>query len=184
MNKNLANIFGEHHGLDAKSIEFLTRALEKNNLPGFDYIEFKQSLAALSKMDMDIGTAIKSAFATASTVGLTKEKLLESALHYANVIAQEKMQFEKAVEKQIQQKVGSKLKEVAKLKKQVTAQREKIEQLEAQIKASQATIDSADEQVNKATENIKATQSNFENTHRSVLNQIESDIANFEKFLV
>ena len=48
MKKILKNIFGSHHGLDQKSVDFLINALEKNNLPGFDYIEFKQALSALS----------------------------------------------------------------------------------------------------------------------------------------
>lgn len=183
MKKTLKDLFGDHHGLDTKSVQFLMKALEKNNLPGFDYIEFKQAMSALAKMDMDIGMAIKSAFVTGSTVGLTKEKLLESALHYANVIAQEKVQFEKAVEKQIQQKVGGKLKEVEKLKKQIKAHKEKITQLQAQVEKFQKTVDSADEQVESATSKIKSTQSEFEQTHRSILNQIELDIANFEKHL-
>ena len=105
MKKSLKDLFGDHHGLDSKSVVFLMKALEKNNLPGFDYIEFKQALSALTEMNMDLGTAIKSAFVTGSTVGLTKEKLLESALHYAKIIAEEKVQFQKAVEKQIQQKI-------------------------------------------------------------------------------
>ncbi|MEM6967493.1 MAG: hypothetical protein AAF573_22205, partial [Bacteroidota bacterium] len=81
MAKNLKTIFGENHLLDEKSISFLTGALDRNNLPGFDYIEFKQSLAALAKLNMDEETAFKSAFATAATVGLTKGKLLETASH-------------------------------------------------------------------------------------------------------
>ena len=183
MKKSLKDLFGDHHGLDAKSVQFLTNALEKNNLPGFDYIEFKQALSALTDMNMDLPTAIKSAFVTGKTVGLSKEKLVESALHYANIIAQEKVQFEKAVEKQIQQKVGGKLREVEKLKKQIVEYKEKIKQLQAQVEKFQNTVDTADEQVHSATEKIKATQSGFEQTHRSILNQIELDIANFEKYL-
>ena len=79
MQKNLKNIFGNDHGLDEKSVDYLTSALAKNNLPGFDYLEFKQSLAALADLGMDEPTAIKSAFATASTVGLTKDKLVKTA---------------------------------------------------------------------------------------------------------
>ena len=42
MQKDLQSIFGQVTGLDDKSIQFLTQALSKNNLPGFDYLEFKQ----------------------------------------------------------------------------------------------------------------------------------------------
>ena len=63
-------------GLDERSLEFLTTALEKSNLPGFDYLEFKRAVAdLLSNMNMDEATAYKSAFTTvATTLGLTKGK--------------------------------------------------------------------------------------------------------------
>ena len=73
MHKKLVEIFGSHGDIDSKSVDFLAKALDKNNIPGFDYLEFKQSLTALKKMGMDAETSIKSAYATASTVGLTKE---------------------------------------------------------------------------------------------------------------
>ena len=133
MIKDLKTLFGKDHGLDQKSVDFLTNALEKNNLPGFDYIEFKQSLAALAQMNIDETTAFKSAFATASTMGLTKDKLLQTAKHYLKIVEKEKAQFELAMQKQIQQRVDSKLSEVDKLKEQILKHREKIQQLEAQI---------------------------------------------------
>ena len=79
MQKDLKSLFGATHGLDEKSLNFLVKALEKNNLPGFDYIEFKQSLGSLLSMDMLEETAFKSVFATATSVGLTKDKLLISS---------------------------------------------------------------------------------------------------------
>ncbi|MEL6868102.1 MAG: hypothetical protein AAFP19_27010 [Bacteroidota bacterium] len=124
MQKELKNLFGRAHGLDQKSVEFLTKALEKNNLPGFDYIEFKQSLGALSEMAMDESTAFKSAFATASTMGLTKAKLLETAQHYLKIIMREKTQFEAAMQKQMAHRVESKLQEVEKLKEQIVKHRQ------------------------------------------------------------
>ncbi|HNG89366.1 MAG TPA: hypothetical protein PK858_04155, partial [Saprospiraceae bacterium] len=77
-------------GLDERSLDFLTKALEKNNLPGFDYFEFKRAVATLLEMKIDEDTAFKSAFATAATVGLTKEKLLDTAGYYRNLLDKEK----------------------------------------------------------------------------------------------
>lgn len=182
MQKNLKKIFGTHHGLDEKSIDFLTKALEKNNLPGFDYIEYKQSLGALSEMDITGATAFKSAFATARTVGLTKEKLLQSAQHYKNVLKKEKEQFDAALEKQIQQRVQSKLDEVAKLRKLIEEYKAKIEQLEKKIASSQNTIDKADETIQAAKSKIESTKESFEYTLQSIFNQIDQDIENIESY--
>lgn len=183
MQKDLKTLFGKDHGLDQKSVEFLTNALEKSNLPGFDYIEFKQSLSALAAMNMDEMTAFKSAFATASTVGLTKMKLLETAEHYKKVLKDEKSQFDVALQNQMQQRVAGKQKEVEKLRSQIQQHEDKIAQLKEQISKFQATIDGADAQIDAAKQKINATQTNFETTHQSILNQIEKDIANIQTYL-
>lgn len=183
MQKNLKTIFGKDHGLDDKSVEFLTKALEKNNLPGFDYIEFKQSLAALSSMNLDEETAFKSAFATASTMGLTKSKLTDSAAHYKKVLIKEKSQFEVAMQNQLKQRVDGKVKEVEKLKAQIVKHQEKIQQLQQQIDQYQHTIDGADAQINEAKEKIEGTKQGFDTAHQSILNQIEKDINNINVYL-
>ena len=183
MNKDLKTIFGDHHGLDDQSIGFLTGALSDSNLPGFDYLEFKQSLAALEAMDMAEETAIKSAFATAATVGLTKDKLLKTAEHYKKILSAEKKKFDQSLQKQIDQRIKGKATEVARLKKQVAEYEAKIAQLKAHIAKSQETIDKADEHINSAKEKIEATRDNFEHTLRSVVNQIDKDIENINKYL-
>ena len=183
MQKDLKTIFGKDHGLDPKSIEFLTKALEKSNLPGFDYIEFKQALAAMAAMNMDESTTFRSAFATAATMGLTKNKLIETAAHYKNVLIQEKSQFEQAMQNQLKQRVESKVQEVEKLKAQIVKHQEKILQLQGQINKYQQTIDGADAQINEAKEKIEGTRDGFEQAHRSILNQIDKDISNINTYL-
>ncbi len=179
----MKTIFGKDHGLDQKSVDFLTKALDRSNLPGFDYIEFKQSLDALSKLNLEEETAFKSAFATASTVGLTKTKLLQTAGHYKNVLANEKTQFDSALHKQIEQKVAGKEGEVNKLKDQIVKHQEKIKQLQDQIAKFQKTIDGADAQIDAARIKIESTRHGFEHTHQSILNQIDVDIENIKKYL-
>ncbi len=183
MAKDLKTLFGNAHGLDQKSVEFLTNSLERSNLPGFDYIEYKQALSAMSELDMDEGTAFKSAFATAATMGLTKAKLLETAGHYKKIILKEKSQFDDALQNRMKKKVDGKKQEVEKLKDQILKHKEKISQLQDQIKKYQTTIDGADAQIHAEVEKIESTRGNFEHTHQSILNQIEKDILNIEQYL-
>ena len=183
MQKDLQSIFGQVTGLDDKSIQFLTQALSKNNLPGFDYLEFKQSLSALAALNMDEVTAFKSAFATAATVGLTKDKLLKTARHYKNVLDQEKKQFDEALQKQMNQRVASKRSEVEKLKQQIVDNQAKIKDLQDKIAKAQSTIDHADENIQAALEKIETTQKNFEYTYQSIQNQIDQDIQSIEQHL-
>ena len=183
MQKNLSALFGSNPELEQKFVTVFIKALEKNNQQGFDYIEFKQSLGAMAKMNIEEETAIRSAFATASTVGLTKKKLLESAKYYAQVINQEKDHFDAALKKRINQKVGGKVKEVEKLREQIIKYKDKIEQLKAQIEKHQHTIDTADEQIQAEKEKILGTQNNFERTHENFMEQIKADIDNFNTYL-
>jgi len=183
MEKKLRDLFGSHTGLDAKSVAFLTKALAKNNLPGFDYLEFKQSIGALIEMNMDEDTAIKSAFATAGTMGLTKAKLLSSIKHYKKVLNSEKGQFDIALQNQMVKKVEGKRKEVEKLRGNIGKWEEQIAKLQAQIAKSQDTIDHADEVIAAETEKIQTTKSNFEHTFQSVVNQIDKDAENINMSL-
>lgn len=183
MQKDLKSLFGEIHGLDEKSLNYLVKALEKHNLPGFDYIEFKQSLGNLLAMDMPEDTAFKSVYATATSVGLTKEKLLKSAVHYKQILNKEKEQFDVALQNQTTQRVEGKLKEVEKLKKQIEEYRKKITELEMRIEKAQNTIDTADSHIEAARAKIDKTKESFEFTYQSIFNQIEQDIENIQQYL-
>lgn len=183
MLNELKDIFGNGDNVDDKSMEFLISALEKNNLKGFDYLEYKLSLGRLFKIGMDNEVAFKSAFATATTVGLSKEKLVSSAQHYKEVLAKEKQQFDMALKNQLEKRVKSKKSEVEKLKVQIEAWKDQISKLQNQIATSQATIDSADQLIHDEMSKIDTTKVNYENTLESILKQIDDDLANVQRLI-
>ncbi len=180
--QDLKSLF-QSYGLDEKSVDFLTKALERSNQPGFDYLEYKQSLSALAQMNMDEATAFKSAFATAATMGLTKEKLLQTAEYYKSVLNTEKQEFDKALQKQVQDRIHSKQEEVKKLQKQIEEHRAKIKEMEAQVVKSQSIIDRADEDMRAAKEKIETTRELFETTLKGILGDIEKDMGNINQYL-
>ncbi len=183
MNKNLSQLFAYKEGLDTRSTQFLMKALESNNLPGFDYIEFKQSLGALLSLSMDEGTAFKSAFATASTMGLTKSKLLDSAKHYKNILAKEKGQFDIALKNRIQQKVGAKEEENKRHQARLKQIEDQIKRLEEEIVQIKDKIKANEE--SKTTEGSKLSiqQTNFEKTYQSIQKEIDNDLEKISDFL-
>lgn len=179
----MKDIFGSHHGLDERSMESLVGALERENLPGFDYLEFKQALERLQAMNMEEEVAFKSAFATASTMGLTKDKLLKTASHYKKVLDKEQKSFESALQKQIKAKVDGKRKEVETLRKKLASYEAKIKELE-QLKASATkTISEADQTIQAAQDSINEVHQRFEVTLQALHNQIDKDITDIERFL-
>ncbi|GAB4249402.1 MAG: hypothetical protein Kow0027_12280 [Saprospiraceae bacterium] len=182
MQQNMKAIFG-NGDLDEKSVNFLVAALEKNNLPGFDYLEFKLSLGKLRQLNMDEETAIKSAFATASTLGLTKETLLKTGKHYLEVLANEKKQFDAALKKQLEKRVTNKKAEVEKLQAQIGKWEEEIRKLQENIAKAKEIISQADSNIAAEMSKIETTRKNFEATHKSILSQVAQDLENIEKYL-
>ena len=183
MYKNLDKLFDATGQLDNKSKEFLLKALQKNESQEFSYLKFKQSLAALAELGMDEATAFKSAFATASTMGVTQEKLLQTANTCHRTLEKEKIEFDKALQNQLHQRVDSKRKEIDQMKDKIAEYRRQIEELEAKIEKSQHTIDNADNIIAEAKQKILDTQKSFENTYQSLTQQIQNDITNIQNYL-
>jgi chromosome segregation ATPase len=176
------SIFGSE-GLDERSLEFLANTLEKNNLPGFDYFEFKRALASMAQMKIDEATAFKSAFATAETLGLTKEKLVETAAYYRNLLSKEKEQFDKALENQNTTKVTARQEEVKRLRDQIERHKSDITRLQDEIAIYLKQIDQAESTAAAESEKLGKAKSAFETTHQSVLLQIDRDVENIHKHL-
>ena len=175
--------FGENHGLDEKSVEFISNAIEKANLPGFDYLEFRVAVDNLKKMNLDEAIAYKSAFSTAATMGLTKEKLLETAAHYKAIVLKEKEQFDKASTKQQDIKVGANLEQINTLKKSVTDNELKIKELQSQIDVAKTKMRELDFEREGAAAKIEDAKTKYLFTHQSITNQMEQDMTNMQKYL-
>lgn len=176
MDKSSTNLFGNLDGLDDKSCKSLTEALLRNNLKGFDYLEFRASLRALSNLNMDAAQIFQSAFATASVIGLTKEHLISSAEHYKNVLQKEKNAFDTALQNQVNQHIISKNNEIVQLKQQTAIFKQQIEELEAKILQNEAAIKLKSEHIKDSDAKINSTKQNFEKTLLAIDNEINRDI--------
>lgn len=179
----MKNIFGDNHGLDEKSVDFISKAIEKANLPGFDYIEYKQAIFNMAKMNLDEATTFKTAFATAMTLGLTKERLVETANHYKTIVLKEKEQFDTASQKQQDSKIGTNLKQVDELRYKIADNESKIKILQGEMDAARKKISDLDYEREQSHQKIEEAKTKFLFTHQSILNQIEKDIQNIQKHL-
>ena len=182
MGKKFYQLFKALSDLDQKSVSYLSAAIENNNLKGFDYVEFRKSVTAMEGM-LDEETAIKSAFATAVNMGLTKDKLLQSIDHYKNVLSKEKRQFDDALKGQMDQKVNSKREEKLKLKEHILGLKKKITDAENKIKAYQERIDNSDAEVSAAEEKINGTKKKFEQAYDQFIAEIDKDHASINQVL-
>lgn len=161
----------------------LMKALEKKNLEGFDYLEFKQSVGRLTEIGMDLDTAINSAFITGSSVGLTKEKLIKTANYYAEVLQDEKAQFMRSLEKHLVDNVEGKAKQTGELKKKIATWESKIEELQHQIEAARSQIEAADSQITAARTKAEENQKGFDEALEVITKTIQQDVADIRRVL-
>lgn len=179
----ISQLLGLSETTDQKSVDFLENALGKQSQPGFDYLKFKQSIQQLSSLNLDSSTSLKSAFATASTIGVTKDSLLQSARHYLTVLDDEKKQFDQALNNQVQQRIATKKDELANLQAQIEDHRKQIIKLEKQIAEFQERISRSDEELNDARNSIDQTKMKFETTYQEFVAAIENDITLIQQTL-
>jgi chromosome segregation ATPase len=170
-------------GLDERSLDFLLNALEQSNLPGFDYYEYKRAVVTLLGMGIDETNAHKSAFATAATIGLTKEKLVETAGFYRNLLTKEKDKFDQALQNQTKGKVTDKQEEVKRLTDQIERHKAEIQRLQEEMAQYRLQIEQAESTVKTEQEKISKAHDNFERTHTGLLLQIDKDIEQIHKYL-
>lgn len=179
----ISQLLGIGSSSDQKSVDFLENAMSKKSQPGFDYLKFKQSIAQLAGLQLDATTSLKSAFATASTMGVTKDTLLQSARHYLTILGDEKKEFDQALNKQVQQRIASKKDELQQLQQQIEEHKRQIAKLEKQIVEFQEKISRSDEEMAEAKASIDQTKERFESTYQQFVSAIETDINTIQQHL-
>ena len=167
-----------------KFMKILFGAMDKANLEGFDYLEFKNSLNSLKKMQqMDEATRFKSAFAMAQTMGATPQNLMQTAQHYLNILEKEEKKFEQALDDNMQKQIGSKQQEMKALAAQIKQKEQMIKQMTAEIEANKKKHQKVMNDVEKASNKIEVTKSNFIASYEAIRAQIARDMERIKKYL-
>lgn len=166
-----------------KFLDVLFGALEANNQQGFDYMEFKDFIRSLANVPMDDSTRYKSAFATAQTMGATKENIVSSAKQYLAILKNEEVKFQEALQGQKQRNLTGKQDEIKQLEQTIKNKEAEIERMKAEIESHRTQIGSLEKDINAASEKLGQTASDFEATYRALQGQIENDINQIETHL-
>jgi len=166
-----------------KFVQILSAALEKNNQQGFDYFEFRQALINLAKMPMDEATRFHSAYAMAQTMGVTPEKLMESAQFYLNVLTNEQAKFNEAHAQQRGRLIGNREDEVKNLEAMMQQKAEQIKQLTQQIEEHRQRSEQIRQEISDSTVKIENTKADFDATFANVTGHIQDDIGKIQQYL-
>ncbi len=168
---------------DPKFIDILLKAIEKNNMEGFDYLEYKQSLQSLQKMDMDEETRYKSAFAMAKTMGATPKSLLSSAQNYVSILKKEEGKFKDALNNQRNKQIKGRETKIKQLESVVAEKLKTIEKLNKEIEANKKKLEEIKGQINKSAAKVESTNESFNLAYNIVLKQILDDVNRMKSYL-
>ncbi len=166
-----------------KFINRLLGALESNNLEGFDYLEYKQSVQNLGNVDMDESTRFKSALAMAKTMGATPQKLISSANHYLKVLGTEESKFLEAFKNQQNRQVSTQNKEVKRLEDGIAQRKAQIKKLQAEIEAGEKALKGKKGTIDQANVKVQATKDGFYHAYHIVTQQIAADLEKMKQYL-
>lgn len=166
-----------------KFTNVLLKALEENNLEGFDYMEYKKSLESLKKMSMDEATRFQSAFAMAQTMGVSAPKLIQSTQHYLQVLNSEQQKFQQAVANQKSSGIKQKEQEIVNLDKTIKNKQEQIKKLTAEIEHHQKTMEKMKGEITNEASKIESTKANFMASYQLLMSQIQDDFEKMKKYL-
>jgi len=184
MTIDLTKLFPGVSDLDEKSVLALLKAIKNNfDNTNFDYLNFKQAVKSLSKMDMDEVTAYKSAFISASTMGMTKDKLKKSAETYSDILDRERESFATALLAQKSRKIEGRKAEVTEFKQKIEGHKNKIKQLEREIEIFTDRINSVDQDVELAEKKIEGTKEKFLTVYKVLSDEITKDITTINNYL-
>lgn len=163
--------------------EILFKAMEQANPQGFDYMEFKQSLQSLKKMQLDDPTRYQSAFAMAQTLGATMDKLVQSAQFYLDVLKTEQQKFAEVVNNQRSKLIGNRQQQIDQLGQTIQSKEEQIKKLTQEIEAHRQQMDQLKKEISEATIKVESTQNNFTASYNALAGQIQADMENMKQFL-
>jgi chromosome segregation ATPase len=163
--------------------EILLKAMDRANLDKFDYLEFKNALNNLKKVEVDEGKRYRSAYALAQTMGATPEQLIETAEHYEAALSDEEKAFEKALAGQMERQVSSRVEKLSAIEQAIAEKEARIQQLQKEVEQHRQDITATQQEVDAAKAKMTATKQDFMASYQNLVRQIRTDVENIRKYL-
>lgn len=171
--------------VDRKFVEHFVDLLEKANLPGPDYFEFKQALQSMDSLGLGEEKQFQAAWASFKAMGSVKDNsiLKTSADQYLAILNKDRESFLKDVEKAIKERVGSLTDEVKKLEDNNLAYAQEIANLQKKIDDNKNRLGQISGEVSEQSAKLNANRDSFEITYHSFVEQINSDLNKINQYL-
>lgn len=171
--------------VDRKFVEHFVGLLEKANLPGPDYFEYKEALKSMEGLGLSEDKQFQAAWASFKAMGGSKETaiLTTSAGQYLGILDKDRSAFLKDVEKAINERVGALQQENKKLEDSNTAIVQQVADLQKKLDENKNRLGQIAGEITEQTAKINVNKESFELTYNSFVDQIKADLEQINKYL-
>lgn len=171
--------------IDKKFTEHFVSLLEKANLPGPDYFEYKQALQSMEGLGLGEEKQFQAAWASFKAMGGVKETtvLNTSANQYLGILDKDRASFLKDVEKAIKDRVGALQDEEKRLEDANKTIAQQIADLQKKMDENKNRLGQISGEVAEQSAKINANKDSFEITYLSFVDQIKSDLNKINQYL-
>ncbi len=175
---------------DPEYLKFIDGFFEKENLPGMEYFEFRTSVRNMIEGGLPVKQAFENTFTVFKTMGVTKEKLIETNEHYQSRLKDLQNDFEGeanaiVTSKQAEFTKSSNLLTVNQnnLQKEEDKLRERLIQIETERKANDEELQKLQNGLNDITNAQELRKSKMVTANNYVIGIIADDEKAIQTFL-
>lgn len=156
--------------------QYFDKLFNEANLPGPDYFEFAKMTQAMSGI-ADEKLRYSSAFAGLTVQGLNKQKLLDTAGAYLQILDTDAANFNNTVDAALAEKVQAKQQEI------VTKQ-QRMEQLQREMTDLQHQIQLLYAEIKENEEKIENNTGGYKQASEDMKRQIQQDIEKIKQYII
>jgi predicted nucleic acid-binding Zn-ribbon protein len=159
------------------------KLFDQANLPGPDYYEFMKMMETLEAHIKDEKARISATYASLAIQGLTKERLVETASKYKEIISHDKSHFEKIANDKSEKDIGLKRKELVTLEETVRKHSELIQKLTKEITDSQTAMGNLKATITEEEQKLAKNKQGYMLACEAMMQKISEDITKIQTTL-
>ena len=171
--------------VDAKFAEHFASVLAKNNLPGPDYFEFRETLRSLASLGLSEDQQYQAAWASFKALGGATDvtRLASTGNQYLTILGQDREAFGQSVEAAIAERVGGLQREQQQLQADTEALTRQLAEIQQKIAAATARLAAIGGEVVEQSGRLNQNRQNYETTYNHFTSQIRADLAKIAQYL-
>lgn len=155
-------------------VEVLARAIEAENLPGFDFFEFHRIYKKFIEEGKSEQESLKTALTSAETMRVERNTLLANYQHYRKILESQQKVFEQDLKNYLDKNIDGPKKRVLEIDEDIKKKTGLIRQYEADIESLKNQKSGIGVDVEKSTLQLENVRTAFAKAYESIMNDFNT----------